>query len=355
MNRLDRYVARTLLGGIALVMAVLMVLGGLFLFMDEQSNIGDGRYRVIDAVLNVAMNLPGFAVEALPIGSLVGAMLAIGALARSNEITVMRAAGMSKLRLLGSVLGAGLVVLVVALLAGEYVAPRLEQLADERKASARFENASFAGPGGAWLRDGNTVINVERRSSAEQYGGMLVFELTGDNRVAAVGRAERATASNDQSWQLDDYTESRFEGGHVQTRRESQRTLQSAASAGFLQLAVAEPAQLALQQLRRTIAFRNANDLDASSYEFAFWARVARTCAILVAVLFAVPFAYGSLRSSGSGARLTLGLSIGIVYFFLQRVVESGALVFSLSPLLLAWVPTLLLTVAAAVMLARAR
>ncbi len=355
MNRLDRYVARTLLGGIALVMAVLLALGGLFLFMDEQSNIGMGRYRVVDALLHVAMNLPGFAVEALPIGTLVGAMLAIGTLARGNEITVMRAAGMSKLRLLSSVLGAGLPVLVLALLAGEYLAPRLEQMADERKAFARYDNVSFAGQGGAWLRDGNTIVNVEQRSSAEQYGGMLVFELTDENRIAAVGRAERATAGADQSWQLADYRESRFDGDRVLTRRESQHTLQSAASAGFLQLAVAEPAQLALQQLRRTIAYRRANDLDASRYEFAFWARVARTCAILVAVLFAVPFAYGSLRSSGAGARITLGMSIGVVYFFLQRMVESGALVFNLSPLLLAWTPTLLLMVAAAIMLVRAR
>lgn len=355
MNRLDRYVVRTLLGGIALVMAVLMVLGALFQFMDEQSNIGMGRYQLADALLHVLMNLPGFAVEALPIGTLVGAMLAIGTLARSNEITVMRAAGFSKLRLTGSVLGAGLAVLLLALAVGELVAPRLEQLADERKAFARYENVSFAGQGGAWLRDGNIVINVEQRSSAEQYGGMLVFELTDDNRIAAVGRAERASAGSGESWQLAEYRESRFNGDGVQTRREATRTLQSAASAGFLQLAVAEPSQLALQQLQRTISYRHANDLDASRYEFAFWSRVARTLAVLIAVLFAVPFAYGSLRSSGAGARLTLGLAIGVVYFFLQRVVESGALVFNLSPVLLAFMPTLLLALAAAVMLARAR
>jgi lipopolysaccharide export system permease protein len=72
-------------------------------------------------------------------------------------------------------------------------------------------------------------------------------------------------------------------------------------------------------------------------------------------VLFALPFGFGSMRSAGSGARSTLGLAIGLVYFFLQRTVESGTVVFSLNPLLLAWVPTLLLGTAAAVLLVRTR
>jgi lipopolysaccharide export system permease protein len=72
-------------------------------------------------------------------------------------------------------------------------------------------------------------------------------------------------------------------------------------------------------------------------------------------VLFALPFGFGSLRSAGSGARSTLGLAVGLVYFFLQRTVESGAVVFNLNPLLLAWTPTLLLAAVAAALLARTR
>jgi lipopolysaccharide export system permease protein len=118
---------------------------------------------------------------------------------------------------------------------------------------------------------------------------------------------------------------------------------------------VALPAQMALQSLYRAMEFRRANELDASSYEFAFWSRVASTVALLVGMVFAVPFGLGLMRSAGAGARMTLGLAIGIVYFFLQRLVASGAVVFSLSPLLLAWVPTLLLTAMAGVLLWRAR
>ena len=49
------------------------------------------------------------------------------------------------------------------------------------------------------------------------------------------------------------------------------------------------------------------------------------------------------MRSATLSARTTLGLALGLVYFFMQRLVESGAQVFQLDPLLLAWVPTGLL------------
>ncbi len=38
-----------------------------------------------------------------------------------------------------------------------------------------------------------------------------------------------------------------------------------------------------------------------------------------------------------------LGLLIGIGFFLLQRLIESGTVVFQLNPVLLAWLPTMLL------------
>ena len=52
---------------------------------------------------------------------------------------------------------------------------------------------------------------------------------------------------------------------------------------------------------------------------------------------------FGSLRSAGSGARTLIGVLIGVAFFFVQRMLESGAVVFDASPLVLAWFPTALL------------
>ena len=355
MNRLDRYIARTVLAAVGMVMAVLLVLGGLFNFIDEQGAIGVGHYGMGEALVFSLLNLPRFALDAFPAGVLIGSMLGVGILARSHELTAMRAGGMSKWRQALTLLGCGLVLLLAGLAVGEYLAPRLEQQAEERKALARYDNLSLAGAGGAWVRDGNLIINIAEQSGSSEFGGMLVFELTADNRLAAIAHAERAANGAGRTWELGDYAESRFTPAGVDGSREARHRLDSAASVGFLQLAVVQPAQMGFASLYRAIRYLRANDQDVTAYQLAFWSGLARSVAIPIAVLFALPFGFGTMRSAGSGARSSLGLVIGMLYFFMQRTVESGTVVFSLDPLLLAWVPTVLLALVALVLLQRTR
>ena len=58
MIQLDRYIARTVLGAIALVMAVLLVLGALFVFIGEQGAIGVGRYDMLEALIHSLLTCP---------------------------------------------------------------------------------------------------------------------------------------------------------------------------------------------------------------------------------------------------------------------------------------------------------
>jgi lipopolysaccharide export system permease protein len=355
LTRIDRYLARTLLGSVGLVMAVLVVIGGLFQFIDEQGSVGVGHYGMAEALVFALLNIPRFALNAFPAGVLIGSLLGIGVLARSHELTAMRAGGMSRWRLAGSALGCGLLLMAVGLLVGELLAPRMEQMADERKALARFDSVSFAGAGGAWLRDGNLILNIAERGRGNDFGGMMVFELDGERHLASIARAERASNDADRSWRLSGYAESRFNGEQVSGTRAATHRLASGISAAFLQLAAVQPAELSLRELRRAMDYLRRNQLDDQGYQLAWWSGLARTVAIPIAVLFALPFGFGSMRNAGGGARAALGLVVGLVYFFLQRTVESGTVVFQLDPLLLACLPTGLLGLAAAVLLLRTR
>jgi lipopolysaccharide export system permease protein len=355
MTQLDRYIARTLLSAVALVMAALLMLGMLFVFIGEQGSVGVGHYGMIDALLFSAMTLPQFAVQSFPAAALIGALIGIGVLARSNEITVMRASGMSKLRLCLSAAISAAVLIGVAVMVGEFLAQPLAQLADAQKAFAKYSNAGLTTSGGAWVRDGNTILNVQGHSINGEFGGMMIFELTADDRLIAVGRAERATATGPQSWQLRDYNESRFTDDNVTSLHAPERNLRTTAGADFLQLAITDPGELALRALYPAIRYLHANHLDAKAYEIAFWSRIASTLGILAAMLFALPFGFGSLRSASLSARTTFGVVLGVIYIFLQRMVESGTQVFQLDPVILAAVPTALLALAAVVLLWRVR
>ena len=149
MNLLDRYVIRAVLGGVFVVLAVLLTLFSLFLFAGQQDDIGEGTYSALDALSFVLLNMPQYVYELMPIAVLIGALLGLGQLARGSELTVMRAAGISVWRVAGSVAMAGLLLTVLAVVCGEFLAPPLQAMARKEKALAKFTNISFANRGGA--------------------------------------------------------------------------------------------------------------------------------------------------------------------------------------------------------------
>ena len=355
MNMLDRYIARTLLGAVALTLGILLTLGLLFIFIGEQSDVGTGHYGLLNALSYSLMTLPQFALEAFPAAALIGAMLGIGVLARSHELTVMRVSGMSKLRLSVAVLFSAGILVAVSMLIGEFLAQPLGHLADQQKAFARYANVSFAGATGAWIRSGDTIVAVKGLSSAAEFSGMLVFRLTQDNRLASVARASRATPAGPKAWRLLDYSESQIDQDSVSSDHSSQRLLQTAAGSALLQFAVSSPSELSLHTLYNAIQYLRGNGQSADPYLIAFWSRIARLAGIVAALLFALPFGFGSMRSATLSSRTTLGLTVGVVYFFMQRLVESGAQVYRVDPLILAWVPTALLSLTAMVLIWRIR
>jgi lipopolysaccharide export system permease protein len=355
VNLLDRYVIRALLGGVLVVTIVLMTLGALFLFANQQDDIGVGSYTALDAFWFVLFNLPQQAFEILPIGTMIGALLGLGTLARGSELTVMRAAGISVWRIAGSVAMAGVLLIVIAVALGEFLAPPLQAMAKQQKMLNKFSTITFASKGGPWVRDGNLLINVLAQSGDGEFGGMRIFELTPDHELKSVATASTAAVQPDGTWKLTHYAETKFGGTTIESEMQDSRTFNSTVGGDFLELSVAVPRELPSPVLWGLMQHLKANQLDAKPQEFAFWSRIARTTAILFAALIAVPFVFGSLRSAGSGARTMIGVLIGVTFFFVQRMLESGAIVFDASPFVLAWVPTLLLATISIVLIARTR
>lgn len=355
MTVLDRYIVRSIMSSVLMVMSVFLVLGGLFIFIDQQDDIGVGRYNAFSALQYTLLNIPQQAYELLPITTFIGALLGLGSLARGSELVVVRSTGVSVQRIAGAAAIAGLILVGVELLLGEVLAPPLHEMAKEQKAFSKYNNVSFGGGSGAWVRDGNLIINVAQQSGQRHFSGMQIFELSADHRLRAIGHAAGATAGANRTWLLTDYTESRFTPDRVVAPPAGQRVMESNVTAGFLGLAVESPEQLTSRALLKLIRYLQANSLSARDYLFAFSSRIARTVAILFSVLLALPFVLGSLRSAGAGTRMLMGLIVGLALFLAQKLIESGTVVFDLNPVLLAWLPTTLLATVTLLLLARAR
>jgi lipopolysaccharide export system permease protein len=199
------------------------------------------------------------------------------------------------------------------------------------------------------------IISVEQQSAESRFGGVQVFRFDDRRRLLGVGRAEAASVDDTNGWQLEGFVETQFTDQGTRTGREPTRRIETSLSTDFLGLAVVEPETMGLRDLRAYRAHLQRNNLDATPFEAAFWARIARVVALLLVVILALPFALGPMRASGQGARTVVGILIGAGFVLLSQTLESSAQLLDVPPWIVGWGPTALLAALTFVLLARLR
>jgi lipopolysaccharide export system permease protein len=352
---LDRYLVRTVLLHALMAMAVLLALMMLVTFVGQQDDIGEGSYDVASAFLFTLLQLPQLAYELLPIGALIGAITALGGLARENELTVIRAAGISISRIALSASMAGLVVAALLWVLGEYFAPPADQYARQYKIFSRYSQVEFAGSRSSWVRQGPWYINVRSQAAENLFGGVYVYELDEERHLRLVGRAETAARDASGRWVLSNYASTRLGETAVQADRRERVVTESRFNPDFLGVAVTQPGSLPLADLHAYKQHLEANSLNATAWEIAYWARISRLVGAVIVCVFAVPFAFGPLRSAGAGARTVLGILAGVLFVLLSQTLENSGQVYGLDPLLVAWGPTALLAAISGIAIWRTR
>src|SRR4029453_8923852 len=120
-----------------LIFAALLMLFAFFDLIHELGDVGRGEYTIGAALLFVALHLPSRLYELFPVAALIGTLFAIAQLVANSEYTVMRASGMSLLQLSWSVLRVGIPLAAATFLAGEYIAPPAEQIAQTVRAAGQ--------------------------------------------------------------------------------------------------------------------------------------------------------------------------------------------------------------------------
>lgn len=96
MNKMDRYLTASFIGGCIPVLVLLLSLFGFLSLSEELEDVGDGSYELVDALLVVAYTMPALLVDLLPVTVLLGGLLGLGALANNLELVSLRAAAISR-------------------------------------------------------------------------------------------------------------------------------------------------------------------------------------------------------------------------------------------------------------------
>jgi lipopolysaccharide export system permease protein len=355
VNTLDRYLYRTVLVYTFMAMTVLLVLGGLVVFISQQGDIGVGNYSAGDAFLFTLLNMPQQTFELLPIGAMIGALMGLGNLASGSELVVTRASGVSVWRIAWPVGLAGLTLAVIMYGVGEYAAPPMAQFAKREKTTSKLQDVSFAGSSTAWVKEGNLILRVQTGEVDRAFGGVSVFELDGPTHLRSIQRAARISVADPGRWSLHNVATSRFDKDRVEGDTVGEFTMRSTVNPEFLGLAATDPQLLTLRGLAAYIDHLRRNSLETASYEIGYWSRIARLLAVVVVTLLALPFVFGPLRTTGAGTRTVIGVLLGVVFFLVTGTIEKGGQLFNLNPVLVGWMPTAVVGLCTLIAISRTR
>jgi lipopolysaccharide export system permease protein len=346
-----RYLAREVSGSILLVLAGFLALFGFFDMIGEVKNVGEGSYQLHHAVAFVALRMPGRIYELMPIAVLIGTLYALSALARHSEITVLRASGMSTLRLLTGLFQVAAIFALITFFIGEVVAPPSERAAQQLRLRERGQTVGQDLRSGLWVKDERSFINVKVVLPDSRLQGVRIYDFDTDAKLRSVTDAKEGVYVPPASWRLSNVVQTLLHGERSEVVKMPDMEWHSALNPDILAVLMIAPERMSLLHLSAYVRHLSENSQKTQRYDIALWKKVVYPLAALVMVALALPFGYTHNRVSGVSLKIFSGVMIGVFFHMLNGLFSNLGAINSWSPLLSAMVPSALFMLAAAVMI----
>ncbi len=342
MKILRRYLARILLWTTLLALAVLVALFSFFALIDQLEETGRGNYGVFQALTYVLLIMPGLASELFPIAATIGSMATLGIITQTNELTIIRTAGVSNMQLAALLARAGILLVLLAIINSELVAPYSEEKAQNLRSLSMTQQITMKTKYGFWARDGNSYINIRKILPGQRVEQIYIYEFDGESRLRTSTRAKQARYVDDR-WLLMDILQTTIDGENIQRRRLKQAAWESLLDPEMLNLIIIKPQYLNLIGLAGYIKYLHDNSQDSRLYDQALWVKLVRPFSILALIVLAVPMVRVHLRSIPVGQRVFQGALAGILFHIFSEASGNVGMVYGISSVISVTTPTLVL------------
>jgi len=368
----DRYLFRELLTPLALCLGPFPVLGVSMFFKEQLTTIQEQKLSALETAAYCATSLPEFLVAILPVVLLLASLYALTHHARYNEITALRAAGVSLWRLCAPYFAVGLLATAAYFALNEIVVPNCKrwehQLLTRHADPESGARPGARGPGSFTNARAHRLWKFADYDEQSTWMRTPIVEWTQPDHSWRLLRADHAVQTNGV-WTFFD----------VQLFQESgpQTSLEPAGATNVLAMPEFDETP---ERIRLLLKFADTQTLhgsgnpdiplavlwefmqtnpglraeDAQALQTKFYGRLASPWTCLVVVLVAIPFGAPSGRRN-----LFFGVAgsifIGFAYFILQRVSLALGMNGQLPGWLAAWLPNLLFAAAGIILTSRVR
>lgn len=358
IKRVDRYVGKAALLGIIGVWSVVVLLAVMFNLLSELRST-TANYSPAEAMWFVLLITPRTAYQVFPVCALMGALVGVGGLAAGNELVAFRTSGVSRLRLAGAALAGTLIVTLPVMAIAEWVGPDAEQKARVFRLGELIGQYVIGGPRGMWLRDGDHMVNIrqpvmatENGKQSVQFLDVVIYDFDEHGSLRQISSADRALHDGDRWTWLGITTLSLSEDEIAQTRA-AEGPWETHLEPELVDAAVNRPQFMSIGTLWNQIKYMKTNGLDDHMYRSILLTKMLFPATVLALVLAGMPFVFASGRNQKLGVRLFFGMTLGVVFTIVNRMIQNLGEAYGITELLTVLGPSAALVAIAVLVLKR--
>lgn len=359
MRTARNYLAKEIYRSSAVVLVALLGLFSFFTLVDELDSVS-ALFPISALLLLELLAMPTRLYDLLPIGLLIGSILALAGLAQRNELVILRVSGMSGMRILRMLWVISIPVVILAILLSEVIAPAAEIRYSEANLLMRGRVEGGRMVSGYWFKEstasgGTRIINVGKLLSSGEVADLKVYEFPDNTHMSSMWSAPSATFS-DNKLLLKDVTENRFaadaqegliDGKPTQeplmvVSRSPEVEISTTLTPSRLVSRILTPERMTWLMLSDYIDYLERNKLDADRQIVAIWRKVAYPFTLIVMLTIAAPISYMQTRRGGVGAKIFIGILMGTGFFMLNQLALNVGLLYGWPPLVTALLPNTL-------------
>ncbi len=357
MSTARNYLAREIYRSTLVVMLALMGLFSFFTLVDQLDAVND-RFPLSALFFIEALALPTRLYDLLPVGLLIGSIVALAGLAQRNELVILRVSGVGAIRLLGMLWALAIPVMVLAVVLSEFVTPAAEIRYSEANMVLRGKVQGGRLVSGYWFKEpsesgGSRVINVGKLLSSGEVADIYIYELDTNESLSFLRQAKLGTFEGGQMV-LSGVTDTIVPEGAVgaladgqrpskaliTVRVEPEKRMQTSLTPGRIAAKIATPERMSLVALWDYIGYLRSNQLDADRQIIAVWRKLAYPFTLIVMLTIAAPISYMQTRAGGVGAKMFIGILVGTSFFMISQLTLNVGTLYRWPPVVTALLPS---------------
>ncbi|WP_348666063.1 LPS export ABC transporter permease LptG [Arsenophonus symbiont of Ornithomya chloropus] len=342
---LEKYIGRTIISSILITVFILISLSGIIKFVEQLRKVGNGSYTIWNAGIFTLLTIPKDIEIFFPMAALLGTLIKLGTLASRNELIVMQTAGFSRLQIGISVMKIAIPLMILTMIIGEWIAPSAEQWARNYRTEKIIGKSLMMTDRGLWAKDGNNFIHIQYIIDKNKIKDISIYQLDKEKKLKAVIFANSGYYNHDTNqWQLIEVNKALIKNkkeitGFYYSLMNWQTTL-NPEKLGIVSL---NPDSLTISNLYKYINYLQETQQEASAYQLSMWKKIISPLSVACMIFLALSFIFGPLRDVTMGVRVLIGISGGFIFYLLNDGFGNLSLVYGLSPLIAATLPSIML------------